>query len=143
MKNIVRIAFTAFALTASLLAQPRKLPVSVSCSTEDKDYVAKRLCSSLQDQVMRSPRYQLVSDNDDLHWEISFASAAVSTAATASSTVLAIKDDKGQELVDHWATITGSKQVESQAEDMFAAVDEKIMAIIRAVSSSKSQVTEQ
>jgi hypothetical protein len=128
MKIRTTLALFLLALgSVALHAKPSKMPIAVNCTVDTDDYIGHRLCSALRDHVASSPRYyEPEADPKAFFWVLNMVSVATE-GSTSQAVELTIHTPSGTYVsAALWVYITGNEKVQSQADAIFAAVDDKI-----------------
>jgi hypothetical protein len=141
----IKMKLTTFALSAIVLtftslcsAQRNKLPLEVSCTNEANDFVGARFCSSLRDDIARSPRYEAASTGT--RWRlhiVTLADAASPKSSSSQAIVLTMQVDSDEIFLMQWAFQSGADTVNEQTQSLLSAVDSNIQELIDAYSKSK------
>jgi ribosome-associated translation inhibitor RaiA len=104
----------------------------MDCGHGNGDHVGVRLCTALRDEIAKSARYYETNSETGLQFNLHLVSVG-DDSESATALVLTFQgEEKGAEetYVDVWATITGGTKVASQADDVFAAIDDQIQKLI-------------
>jgi hypothetical protein len=128
MKKSITIFVLGLSLSGAS-AQTTKQAISIDC-TNDDDWIGKRLCTELRDEIASSPRYRETEQRaDEFHWNLHIVSMRDGAAASAQAVTLTMGRKTDESFIQSWVQVTGSERVKSQAETIFAAIDGVVQGI--------------
>jgi hypothetical protein len=142
--KLITFALSAVVLTCTSLcsAQRDKQPMQVTCTNDTNDFVGERFCSTLRDEIARSPRYE--TSTTGTRWRIqivTLADVATPKDASIQAVVLTMKSgtDADDLFIQQWAFQTGTRAVKDQAQTLLSSVDSEIQGLIDAYNASKNK----
>jgi hypothetical protein len=139
------IAILALALGLAISASAQKTPVSLDCTTHDRDLVGKRLCTELHDDIARSPRYRETTTQEP-HVGLHIITIPVndSLQASAESVTVTFHFGSGNEVfLTDAVLVTSSKGVARQAQSLLADIDKELDGFAKILRSESATVPSQ
>jgi hypothetical protein len=110
-----------------------KTSVYVSCNNLADDFVGARFCTSIRDEVAKSPRYSLL-DSVPKTWHDTIRVTTVSetsTSSTAGAVVLTLDGPNTSYYLTHFGFMVSSTPVDEEAANIIASIDATITDLLK------------
>jgi hypothetical protein len=135
MKKILALSALVLTFTSLSFAERNKLPIQVTCTNDNNDFVGARFCSALRDDIARSPRYEETSTG--IRWRLHIVTVPDATDPKVSSSqaiTMTMATNDGDLFLQQWAMQSGADVVKDQAQTLLSAVDGQIQELLDAYS---------